>query len=157
MTRTSLAIGALTLALFSAGCCMCDAPYDYCGPVYTGGPCGPCCLENERIGSAFTGPYAMTEYGEPIDGQIIEEGGSIETMPEVDPADESDAYYDARKMAEAEPPIEQHPPQQMATRQPQRRPSRSRTTSHGSDPLQSALAEIMPQTFGQHQRKPIKR
>jgi hypothetical protein len=142
MARTCLALGVLALGLISTGCCMCDAPYDYCGPVYTGGPCGPCCLENERIGSAFTGPYAMGGMpGEYYDESMID--GSDGIVPEIESDSSPSDYYDDASYSAAPRP------------QPMDRPmdngqSHAKLDRHFT--VGEALAEIMPQTFGSQRR-----
>lgn len=51
--RLSAAVALLAVAL-AAGCTICSAPYDYCGPTFTGhGPCDP----NARAGSILAGGY----------------------------------------------------------------------------------------------------
>src|SRR5687767_12548668 len=58
MQRTMFRMSALALAFWATGCCMCDAPYDYCGPTYCGGPCDYCA--DARFNSAFNpmpGPW----------------------------------------------------------------------------------------------------
>lgn len=56
------------LTTLSLGCCMCDAPYDYCYPPYAGDGCGDRCRTHERINSAFTGP-------------VLAEGEHYESLP----------------------------------------------------------------------------
>lgn len=77
MHRKLLLLTALTFGL-ATGCCMCDAPYDYCGPLFQGGPYDDC-APDARMNSVFM-PYAGP-YG---DGHV-EEGAvphSIVQPPE---------------------------------------------------------------------------
>ncbi|GEM_PF-5626945 len=52
--KRMLAGAMLAVLLWStgSGCCTCRAPYDYCGPTFSG--CGDACWSHERMGSAFT-------------------------------------------------------------------------------------------------------
>lgn len=78
MHRKLLLLSGLILALHSSGCCMCDAPYDYCGPTFLGGPCEEC-LPDARMNSAFT-PYPG-----PLAGEVIHEGSVPQSV--LQPAD----------------------------------------------------------------------
>jgi hypothetical protein len=144
MARTSLACVVLALGLMSMGCCMCDAPYDYCGPVYTGGPCGPCCLENERIGSAFTGPYATEGMpGEYFDETMMDGGGAV--LPDIELESSPSDYYDDAGYSAAPAPRSQSAPRRMDDGQSHAKLDRHFTVGE-------ALAEVMPQTFGSQRR-----
>ncbi len=47
------------LGVTGSGCCVCRAPYDYCGPTFSG--CGDECWSHARAGSAFTGARVQPE------------------------------------------------------------------------------------------------
>ena len=66
MHRTLTAWAGLGLLTLASGCCMCDAPYDYCGPTFLAAP-GEECVCDARVNSAFT-PYL------PVDGYGLIEG-----------------------------------------------------------------------------------
>jgi hypothetical protein len=95
MRRLGLA-ALLAGTLAASGCCVCDAPYDYCYPTFTGTDCGePCCRTHERVGSIRYGGLLpdSAEYYEmstpsptpaDVDGQISE------------PPPPPDSYYDGR-------------------------------------------------------------
>jgi hypothetical protein len=90
------------LALISTGCCMCDSPYDYCGPTFLG-ECGEPCMCHERYGSAISdghcGFYCHAGGCQEC-GEVIE--GPTEAEPEETP---SEMYYEegAAPMAAARP------------------------------------------------------
>ena len=77
MYRTLFAWGILGLIAVTSGCAMCDHPYDYCGPLFTGGCDGECCV-GPRAGSirAMGGP----------DVPYYEEAPPAEVMPYYDQA-----------------------------------------------------------------------
>jgi hypothetical protein len=52
MQRTLFRLSGLAFAFWTTGCCLCDAPYDYCGPTFMGGP-GEECVTGARMNSAF--------------------------------------------------------------------------------------------------------
>ena len=58
MQRILGILAIVSLALSAAGCRMCANPYDYCGPVATGGEC-PQCASTARAGSTFLGEEAF--------------------------------------------------------------------------------------------------
>lgn len=55
MVRAQLVLAFSMLAIAAAGCTMCDSPYDYCGPTFTGQAGEPCC-PNARAGSVLSPP-----------------------------------------------------------------------------------------------------
>jgi hypothetical protein len=57
MTRATLAAVVAMAAIVTAGCRTCSSPYDYCGPVYSGGMC-QACNPNYRAGSILSGGTA---------------------------------------------------------------------------------------------------
>jgi hypothetical protein len=71
MHRQLAAWAALSLIASAAGCCMCDAPYDYCGPTFLGRP-GEECVTDARMNSAFT-PYVpfVAVSGEVVEGGVV--------------------------------------------------------------------------------------
>lgn len=87
------------LTTLSLGCCMCDAPHDYCYPTYAG-ECGDHCRTHERINSAFTGPtLADGEYHEMPSSIDAHGPGRQPTMPSPGP----EPYY-LDQSAQAAPP-----------------------------------------------------
>src|SRR5947207_8952264 len=52
MRLPGILLGCLA-SFFTAGCCMCAAPYDYCAPTFTGQP-GEDCRPHARVNSAFS-------------------------------------------------------------------------------------------------------
>ena len=65
MTGRLPAAVALVAVALATGCTMCSAPYDYCGPTFTGhGPCMP----DARAGSILSGAgyHAQPVYDEAI-------------------------------------------------------------------------------------------
>jgi hypothetical protein len=62
MRRTCLAACFAALLAAAAGCTMCDHPYDYCGPTYTG-ECGQTCNPLARAGSILSPPVDITTSG----------------------------------------------------------------------------------------------
>lgn len=73
--------------VLSLGCAQCASPWDYCGPVYAGGPCNACIVD-ERMGSAFTGGPGMI--------------GPMGEMGDYDYYD-GDAVYDGRSAPYEQP------------------------------------------------------
>jgi hypothetical protein len=67
MHRKLLLPAGLSLVFWATGCCLCDAPYDYCGPTFLGGPCEEC-VTDARMNSVFD-PYPG-----PLGGEVIHEG-----------------------------------------------------------------------------------
>ncbi len=61
---------AVLLWSTGSGCCMCRAPYDYCGPTFSG--CGDACWSHERMGSAFTSYAPGEPEGEPAEAAPAE-------------------------------------------------------------------------------------
>jgi hypothetical protein len=94
MHRKLLLLFGVTLGLSGAGCCMCDAPYDYCGPLFQGG-CDDC-APDARMNSAFA------PYGGPY-------GGGHEPAPHaiVQPAEQVPAPEPAAPATEMQTPPEQ--------------------------------------------------
>lgn len=70
MYRTLFTWGMLGLVAVTAGCAMCEHPYDYCYPLFTGGCDGQPCV-GPRAGSirAMDGPV-VPYYEETPPGQI---------------------------------------------------------------------------------------
>lgn len=68
MHRKLLLLAVVPLTTLAAGCCMCDAPYDYCGPTFLARPGEECCSD-VRMNSAFA-PYPV--YAGPPEGVVIE-------------------------------------------------------------------------------------
>jgi hypothetical protein len=71
MHRKFFSLSGLGLAFWAAGCCMCDAPYDYCGPTFLGGPCTEC-VTDARMNSVFN-PYPDAYYGDVVPGPPVEQ------------------------------------------------------------------------------------
>jgi hypothetical protein len=82
MRHMQLALLPLSLCLFASGCCLCQHPYDCCGPV-----CGQEHYCFARRASAFSDmPYGeYGEYGEYV--QEPEEVPSTRTKPAPSPDD----------------------------------------------------------------------
>jgi hypothetical protein len=68
MIRKNMAWAFATLVALSAGCTMCDGPYDYCGPLYTG-ECGQTCNPMARAHSVLSPTFEPT-----VSQEIITEG-----------------------------------------------------------------------------------
>lgn len=97
MHRKLFLLSGLSLVLWGAGCCMCDAPYDYCGPTFLGGPCTEC-VTDARMNSVFN-PYPGPFVGEvvpggPPDQSVLQESGEPNAAP-----------ADAQPDVEAPPPM----------------------------------------------------
>ena len=56
MSRVCYFAAVVALSALSSGCCMCDAPYDYCGPTFLGDDCDQC-MTDERVGSVLSGSH----------------------------------------------------------------------------------------------------
>ena len=78
MRRTVFALTAIVLVAAATGCSMCAHPYDYCGPMFTGGNC-EACNPDARAGSILSPPIQMMaeegmvspeEYGPPMEEEI---------------------------------------------------------------------------------------
>ena len=76
-----LLLAALAVIGSGAGCCMCDAPYDYCGPTFLGAP-GEECVTDARMNSVFT-PYPGPPAGHVVHGPPME---SVLQQPSSDEA-----------------------------------------------------------------------
>jgi len=79
MYRAICALALLATVAMASGCTMCAHPFDYCGPMFTGG-CGEQCDPNARAGSVCshtTGcttcgtSVAAAETGTPTEGETI--------------------------------------------------------------------------------------
>lgn len=103
MSRTWIAGVIVALAAFSSGCCMCSAPYDYCGPTYTGCDDVPCLID-ERVGSAFNGWYDAEQagYEEEVHEQPETNAPAPTTQPPTRPSQPND-YYDRDTLPELPP------------------------------------------------------
>ena len=76
MRRICLA-GCLAALLFAAtGCTMCDHPYDYCGPTFTG-ECGQTCNPLARAGSVLSPPIEIT-----TSSSGTASGGDVQPQPD---------------------------------------------------------------------------
>jgi hypothetical protein len=91
MRRKLLLLAGLSLSFLATGCCLCDAPYDYCGPTFLGGPCEEC-VTDARMNSVFT-PYPGALPGEVAQDGLApqsvlqprgESGGSAFPPPDVE-------------------------------------------------------------------------
>lgn len=80
MHRKLLKAAGMGLAVWTTGCCMCDAPYDYCGPTFLGGPCEYWTVD-ARVNSAFT-PHPGLYHGEYVEGDVPPQ--SVLQSPEAD-------------------------------------------------------------------------
>lgn len=71
---SSVACGLGLLLVVAMGCRMCEHPYDYCGPVYSGG-WGECCDPSYRAGSILSpGAYAAPVPGDEV--EVIDDYGA---------------------------------------------------------------------------------
>lgn len=129
--------------VFSLGCAQCASPYDYCGPVYAGGPCNTCVVD-DRMGSAFTGGDGM--YEGPIEGEMgdvyYDEDGSA-PIEEESPYDrpyegegESLPPSEGRRTTEPTPADEEPPVATPPT-----------TTPSSEPPLEPPTFESAPETI----------
>ncbi len=84
MVRTRLVLALSLLACAAAGCTMCQSPYDYCGPTFTGQPGEPCCPD-ARAGSILSPPLDAASEGEI---KPSETPTAIEKQPSPTPAAE---------------------------------------------------------------------
>jgi len=62
MIRLACAVALSALVLSSVGCTMCQHPYDYCGPTFSGNNCVPC-DPMARAGSGLSPPVPITSGG----------------------------------------------------------------------------------------------
>ena len=88
MRLHSFVLGAALLVSACGGCCLCDAPYDYCYPTYTNDECGEgCCREHERVGSVAYGHggVAMSDGATMSGGETIIEGAPVQAAPTREP------------------------------------------------------------------------
>lgn len=121
-----IAWAGLLFAACSAGCCMCDAPYDYCGPTFLAEP-GQDCYCDARMNSVFT-PYApYGGNGEYYDGEYVE--GDAMHAPQVptpagppDDGSPSDAPTNVPNMQPPAPPTVPIAPQPGTTQTHRSRP-----------------------------------
>ena len=103
MSRLWMAGFMLGLLGLSSGCCMCNAPYDYCGPVYADYVDDPCMLIDERYGSAFSGAYA--DQPASYEGEVVSEesGYSVQQAPASPPPNTAPARLDDYYHGSVEP------------------------------------------------------
>ena len=116
MYRTLFAWGGmLGLVAVTAGCAMCDAPYDYCYPLFTGGCDGQPCV-GPRAGSirAMDGPV-VPYYEETSPGQ-------------------AEPYYDQSGPAPIAPQPQVQPQMQMQMQQSRQAVPRSQMPWHRNAP-----------------------
>ena len=71
MQRALLTWVTVGLLAFLTGCAVCSAPYDYCGPTFTGGDCGGNCDPRLRSGSILAPADMPVGPGEMSDGPVI--------------------------------------------------------------------------------------
>lgn len=102
MHRPWFLLAGLGLSTLAAGCCMCDAPYDYCGPTFLARP-GEECVSDARMNSAFTPyvPYAVGHPTEVIEG--VPPGATFEAAPAEAGRTEADSPSDAMPRPTFEP------------------------------------------------------
>ena len=89
MYRTRLKMSGLAIAFWATGCCMCDAPYDYCNPTFLGGPCDECVIDARR-NSAFTpfpGPWVAPLIPPPPQQSALQPSGEQPQPMETSPSD----------------------------------------------------------------------
>jgi hypothetical protein len=84
MDRTPLAWVMLGLVAATAGCSMCQHPYDYCYPLFTGGCDGPPCVGHRA-------------------GSILATADSVAPQPEPMPPGQVEPYYDQSSAAPIAP------------------------------------------------------
>ena len=97
MHRKLFLLAGVGIISWTTGCCMCDAPYDYCGPTFLGGPCGEC-VTDARMNSVFNPyptPYAAGPIIEgpdgPIDQPVLQQTNEPPAPPNATPDVEAPA------------------------------------------------------------------
>jgi hypothetical protein len=87
MRRTCLAVCFVALLAAAGGCSMCDHPYDYCGPTFTG-ECGQTCNPLARAGSILSPPIGITTSGAAISTEVtpVPEESTAPETPAAEPA-----------------------------------------------------------------------
>jgi hypothetical protein len=75
MVRATTCWAVVALVAVTAGCTMCDHPYDYCGPTVSG-RCGPACGAEPRAGSilspgAIAGPEISSEQVVSVSDDVV--------------------------------------------------------------------------------------
>ncbi len=88
MQRPLLRLSGLALFFWATGCCLCDAPYDYCGPTFMGGDC----VTDARMNSAFNpmpgpGTGEIVHAHEPQSVLESQSGEQTDTAPQATPSD----------------------------------------------------------------------
>lgn len=86
MARTVLALGLAAFLTIGTGCQMGAHPYDYCGPVWSSGPCKNC-NPNYRAGSILSGgatgrmPEPTVQTTAPMPNQAVVPEPALEPPP----------------------------------------------------------------------------
>ena len=109
--RPTFAIMLSLMAVVLVGCTICQHPYDYCGPTFSGPGGQDPCLINERAGSAFTGtmvpPNAIPQE---VEAPFSEPGTEQPNLPgqyETVPADGPDtSAYESSSTAPSAPVVQ---------------------------------------------------
>ena len=109
--RPTFAIMLSLMAVGLVGCTICQHPYDYCGPTFSGPGGQDPCLINERAGSAFTGtmvpPNAIPQE---VEAPFSEPGTEQPNLPgqyETVPADGPDtSAYESSSTAPSAPVVQ---------------------------------------------------
>ena len=79
MYRTTCVLALLVMVAMAGGCTMCAHPFDYCGPMFTGG-CGEQCIPNARAGSICSQSTGCTSCGNSVaatDAGTVTEGETV--------------------------------------------------------------------------------
>jgi hypothetical protein len=98
MRRTCFAGCFAALLLAATGCTMCDHPYDYCGPTFSG-ECGQTCNPLARAGSILSPPAEVTTSGGAATANEILPEPAAKAAPEVPAADEPPPAKESRSAA----------------------------------------------------------
>jgi hypothetical protein len=98
MRRTCLAGCFAALLAAAAGCTMCDHPYDYCGPTFTG-ECGQTCNPLARAGSILSPPVEITTSGGTAAASEVQPAPAGTAAPEVPAAEATPPTTQSRSAA----------------------------------------------------------
>jgi hypothetical protein len=84
MVRSTFAWTVVTLATLTSGCRMCASPYDYCGPIFTGGDCQQC-MPNFREGSILSPAAPLVSGPEIVPGMMapVPDAEMVGAVPEI--------------------------------------------------------------------------
>jgi hypothetical protein len=95
MRRICLAGCFAVLLVAATGCTMCDHPYDYCGPTFTG-ECGQTCNPLARAGSILSPSIEVTTSGGTAMAKEPQSAPAGKAASEVPAADDSPPATESR-------------------------------------------------------------